>query len=363
MPSSPIALTFLQQGVPGQAALVANLLTEFIRGARQSLHLAVYDFRLRDPALAGPVVAALRERAAAGVDVRIAYDKGKPLEAPADFAARTGTDPAPIGTAEFVSAIGGGVQSRAIKAAPQLMHNKYVLRDGHTPNAAVWTGSANFTDDSWTLQESNILRIASPALAALYETDFSELWANSSLFISGINDAGTVTLPGGARVEVAFSPEDGKAINQHIARLIGGARSRVWVGSMILSSGASLGALVDVLDRGQVEFGGITDATQMEGVLDQWRQLGGMAGKIALFEHLKPALAGKRSTPYAPATPHDFMHNKIVVVDDAVVTGSYNFSNNATRNAENCLTIYDAEVADQYVAYLAALARRYGTAA
>src|SRR5262245_60338804 len=103
-----IDVTFLEQG--GQApGRVAELLADFLAGARTSLHLAVYDFRLGD-ALAAPVVRALRERSAAGVDVRIAYDAGKPH---ADFPA-AGTDPAPPGTADFVGRLGDGVRSKPI---------------------------------------------------------------------------------------------------------------------------------------------------------------------------------------------------------------------------------------------------------
>src|SRR4051794_3448415 len=139
----PIDVTFLEQG--GQPPeQVAALLADFLAAARTSLHVAVYDFRL-GPALAAQVVAALRGRAAAGVDVRIAYDAGKPGGA----ATVPGADPAPPGTADFVLALGGGVQSRAITGGdprqPRLMHHKYVVRDGGTPAGAVWTGSANWT--------------------------------------------------------------------------------------------------------------------------------------------------------------------------------------------------------------------------
>ena len=73
---------------------VAALLGDFLLAARSSLHLAIYDFRLGET-LAKPVVEALRQRAAAGVDVRIAYDAGKPAFAFQQASA----DPAPPGTA------------------------------------------------------------------------------------------------------------------------------------------------------------------------------------------------------------------------------------------------------------------------
>src|SRR5579864_9202944 len=88
-PSPGIAVTFLEQDrqKPEQ---IAALLAEFLSAARTSLHIAIYDLRLSD-ALGAPVVEALRQRAAAGVEVRIAYDAGKPQ---CDFCA-AGIDPAP----------------------------------------------------------------------------------------------------------------------------------------------------------------------------------------------------------------------------------------------------------------------------
>src|SRR5439155_6524647 len=96
--------TFLEQNKQPPAA-VAQLLAEFIAAARTSLHLAIYDFRLSD-ALAAPVVQALSDRAAAGVEVRIVYDAGKPN---ATFP-RAGADPAPPGTAAFLKRLPAAIQ-------------------------------------------------------------------------------------------------------------------------------------------------------------------------------------------------------------------------------------------------------------
>src|SRR5260370_23724327 len=354
-----IAATFLEQG--GQPPSdSAALLAAFFRAAQSTLHLAIYDFRLSE-SLATPLIEALRERVSAGVEVRIAFDAGKPyvpfLQASAD--------PAPPGTARFVSRLGNGILTKAITGGdphlPKLMHHKYVIRDGKGPHGALWTGSTNFTDDSWTFQENNIVQVESTDLCAYFETDFEELWLRGDIATTGAHDTGTVAVDG-KTVAVAFAPGEGRSIDHEIAHTIATARRRIKICSMLITSGAILGALGDALDAGRMrEFGGIHDATQMESVFDQWQ--GTTAEwKIKAFEHIAHGLAGKRSTPYTPDSRHDFMHNKFVIVDDTVITGSYNLSHSATANAENVLFLHDAGLADQYNAYLDRLGKRYYSA-
>ncbi len=352
----PINVTFLEQDKQTPADIAAQL-ADFVGAAKTSLHVAIYDFRLSD-ATAGPVIQALQGRAAAGVDVRIAYDAGKPH---ADIPG-SGADPAAPGTADFVRRLGPRVQSKPITGGdpqmPKLMHQKYVVRDGGAPAGAVWTGSTNFTDDSWGLQENNIIRLDSPELCAFYETDFRELWERGDIATTGAHDVGTASV-GGVQVQVAFSPGEGRTIDQDVSRLIRGARRRLRVCSMLLTSGGILGALREVLERGGLDFGGIHDATQMASVLDQWRD-GPSAWKVPVFQAVAARLAGKRSQPYSPTSKHDFMHNKVVVTDDTVLTGSYNLSHSAEQNAENILIIKDLGLADRYCEYIDGLARRYG---
>jgi len=55
------------------------------------------------------------------------------------------------------------------------------------------------------------------------------------------------------------------------------------------------------------------------------------------------------------------MHNKILIIDNkTVVTGSYNFSENAEANDENMLVIESPQVATAYTNYFDALFRRRG---
>lgn len=354
-----IGVTFLEEG--GQpAARVAERLANFLAQARHSLHLAIYDFRLA-PDTAAPLTRVLQERAAAGVDIRIAYDAGKrsvPFQ-------RASADPAPPGTADFVRSLGPAVASRPITGGdptmPRLMHHKYIIRDGQSPAGTIWTGSTNFTDDSWTLQENNIVEIECSALCTYFETDFAELWSRGDIATTGTNDTGQVQ-DGPVSIHVSFAPGEGRAIDHEIAHRIATARRRIKVASMLLTSGAILGALGDALHHGRVqEFNGVYDRTQMESVFHQWRGTPA-EWKISAFQQIAQQFSGKPSTPYTPQSRHDFMHNKILVADDVVVTGSYNFSHSATENAENVVMIHDAALAEQYAAYIDRLRNRYGAA-
>src|SRR5215211_4750115 len=146
----------------GQTPLdVAREVAAFLAGARRSLELALYDVRLPDPA--GAVVAgALREAAARGVSVRIAYneDHGKDLPVP----------PPPRTRPDILAEL--PCELAAIPGTPDLMHHKYAVRDGE----AVLTGSTNWTEDSWSLQENVMLTVDSSPLAASFGANFEELW-------------------------------------------------------------------------------------------------------------------------------------------------------------------------------------------
>src|SRR5260370_29925141 len=76
-------------------------LTAFIRAAKQTLDFAVYDMRFSDP-LKAALSSALRERAAAGVQIRFCYDADKPVQP--NMAA--GQDPATARTSAFVESLG-----------------------------------------------------------------------------------------------------------------------------------------------------------------------------------------------------------------------------------------------------------------
>ncbi len=53
------------------------------------------------------------------------------------------------------------------------------------------------------------------------------------------------------------------------------------------------------------------------------------------------------------------MHNKVLVIDNTVITGSFNFSRSAQFNAENILFLESAPLADVYSAYIDHLKSKY----
>jgi len=360
---SAIGTRFLRDvdhgGRHGQPAVVAAALGEFVDRATASVHMAIYDFRL-GPALAEPVVTALVAAAARGVDVRIAFDRGKPVAQTTLAFAGVGGDPAPQGTGDWLHEHFDGtpVALGPVDPGGQIMHHKYVIRDGARSTASVWTGSANFTDDAWTHQENNIITIAAPTVAAGFERDFDQLWTTRVLPGTGLGDSGQAAVGHGS-VGWMFAPGEGQAIDQHLAALVTGARSRVRVASMVLTSHAILRALADAVGRG-VAVSGVYDAGQMDPIVAQWRASAHGGATADLFETVAAHLSRKHSAPYTPTSLHNFLHDKVLVLDDTTVaTGSFNLSANATRNAENSLVITDHAVAHHYATAIDTLTTTY----
>jgi len=164
-----------------------------------------------------------------------------------------------------------------------------------------------------------------------------------------------------ARVQLLFSPGRGSTIDHVVAERVAQAQRRVRICSMLLNSGALINALTDVLGSGRLDVRGIYDRTQMLGVWQQWQDVPSNHWKIPAVQAIiqTAQLVGKNSTPYSPSGVHDFMHNKVLVIDDTVITGSYNFSRSAELNAENILLIDSPALAAQYVQYIDHLMQKY----
>jgi phosphatidylserine/phosphatidylglycerophosphate/cardiolipin synthase-like enzyme len=318
-------------------AEVAGWIAEFIGEAKRSLDLAHYDFNLRDDT-AVVVGDAIREAAARGVAVRFVYnvDHRNPIPVP----------PPPEPDGKLIASL--GVPARPIAGVPDLMHHKYVVRD----DDAVWTGSMNWTDDSFSLQENVLATIRSAELARRYRADFDQLWTKRAVEESGFVKPAPFSV-NGTTVRAWFTPGNGEALSVRIAKHIACARRRVRVCSPVITAAPVLAELAQRVSEGDIDIAGCVDATQVRGVIYQWTENGNAAWKLPLLERvLEAPFSGKPSTPWEPeGTPHDFMHAKVTVADDVVFTGSFNLSRSGERNAEDVLEIHDAALAERLAAY------------
>lgn len=381
--SQTTAATVAEPAAKAQSVKVAQVVADFIDAAQHSIHIAIYDFRLSGTS-ENLVVNALDKQATARRKVQIAYDHSKSGKT-GEYFAGLGSDPAPTGTHVKMTALHqknskievkpivgpklvAQVALEPIETGGQLMHSKYILRDAGTPHAALLMGSANFTDDAWALQENNILTYTgASALVKFYEADFEELWKSEKIAGTGKKDTGDATID--MPIHVTFSPGNGAAIEQEIGKRIATAKHRLAIASMVISSEHILSAL-DAKIATVPAFKGIYDSGEMSNVLGLWKSHGSTksakstmtsSDKTALFEKIAKHLHAKKSTKYTDTGPHNFMHNKLVVIDDQVITGSFNFSTSATHNAENVVFIEGKEIADQYEKYVDDLLKQYKT--
>jgi phosphatidylserine/phosphatidylglycerophosphate/cardiolipin synthase-like enzyme len=347
----------------GQIREVASRIARFISEARSTLDIAIYDFRLRDEA-AAIISDSLRERAKNKVVIRIIYDATTEPDGdivPATSSEHLEADKKAPGTETFVRSFADIAQIKGVTGYRVLMHSKYLIRDGNADEAAVFLGSANYTNDSWGLQENNLLQLRSRPLASYFAKNFTNLFTVGRIAERpAVRDVDVVRVAD-VPVTVAFAPEQSPAIIKDIVGAITAARQRLLVASVVLSSGPILAALSEALDRG-TSCAGIYDGPQMDQVRRQWQAASVGADKINTWDKVAGHLVRKNSLPYdrnKPHQPHNFMHNKLVIADDVVVTGSFNLSNHAMGNAENVLLIHDADIASKYEAYVRQLMAKY----
>ena len=316
----------------------------------KSLDIALYDLRLE----AGPgdaLFAAFEAAQKRGVAVRLMFNEDHAITVP--------DPPPPEIDWAFIDRLKSiGIQARPIPGIPDLMHHKYVVRDGTT----VLSGSTNWTNDSWSREENVILTVASGDIAADYASNFEDLWQRPVVATSGRISSPWTSLADGTRVRPYFCPGRAMKLVHAMARSISSAQKRIRICSPVITSGPILGTLAEVVEHPGIDIAGVYDATQMDEVQRQWGTQATVSWKIAAFHTITTAIrfGAKRSVPYSKGSVHDFMHAKILVTDDYVYTGSFNLSHSGEMNAENVIQIESAAVADACAAYIDRVAARYG---
>jgi phosphatidylserine/phosphatidylglycerophosphate/cardiolipin synthase-like enzyme len=409
-----------------QVNLEDRLLTR-INGATRSIDLAVYELNLPR------VVDALINRAAAGVPVRVIVDAKDPSDAesteryqlmrvyleklirgkdgrvktaddvhvygdsavfavedsayrsqyglPAngytDFPQKTVT----VGSSPktgYLMAEGEQKVAGSYYAPDNQMHNKFAVID----DTWVWTGSWNLTTTglygSDANREAGILdgntnnsiELNSGELAAIYETEFNEMWGsnttapnpdNSNFGSRKLDNTSHVVQVGGKTVEVYFSGGDnalGK-VNQY---LTSSANINTYFNIFSWSDQTLLDTLKVKWEGSASDMQGSLTGFDIKGVFDSaywnqwWSASIDMTGRTASqTSQDNPNTRWKNPAPVYPDQESRKLHHKYMIVDadtssdPTVITGSTNWSANGNdTNDENLLFIHDAAVANQY---------------
>ena len=322
------------------AADVAAELSAFIGEATRSLDVAIYDFQASHGASA-TVAAALEAAARRGVAVRVAFNVERP---------RHSHPPPPKSSPEEIDGL--AVPTRGVHSEGGLMHHKFVVRD----RSSVWTGSLNWTDDAFSLEENVVIRLESEPIAAAFLDDFEQLWSGHAL--EGSGGTGPQVRVDGVLVQPFFGPH-GPSLAHLAAWRLGRAKRRIRLLSPVVTAGAILGTLAEFAGRQSFDLAGAYDRTQMQEVQAQWAAVPINQWKVEAWRVIASRLSGKPSTPYQEGSVHDYMHAKAIVVDGEVLAGSYNFSRGGEENAENMLHITDQGQAEAFATFADQIAQRY----
>ena len=212
---------------------------------------------------------------------------------------------------------------------PGLMHDKFMVID----HSEVWTGSMNFTFSGTYQDNNNLIRIRSGKVAADYTTEFEEMFVDKFFGPDAIaNTPYPQVTVDGTSLEVYFSPDDHVA--KRIAALLRGANASIYFLAYSFTAN----------DFGDIIRQKAQDGVMVAGVMD--------ASQIKLDAGTEYDAFVKAGLPVYPDGNAGLMHHKVIIIDNQIViTGSYNFTASAERtNDENVMIIYNKQLAADYMA-------------
>jgi phosphatidylserine/phosphatidylglycerophosphate/cardiolipin synthase-like enzyme len=287
---------------------VEGRLIEKINAAQGSIHIAAFEFGLT------PVAEALIAAKQRGLDVRWVTDDENGIEADGE-----------PDRGQFEMLQDAGIEVIADNRSA-LMHNKFIVFDYQT----VWTGSTNLTDSSIFQQNNNVIVVHSPDIAAIYEREFDEMWNGEFGPKSTSTADQQAALVNGTAIQVYFSPEDD--VLNRIIPIVANAQSSIRFLAFSFTDYPLAKAMIDRHAAG-VDVAGVYEKTGSETEGAELRTF--FCAGVPVRQDGNPR----------------FLHHKLIVVDNRIViTGSFNFSNNATdNNDENVIIIDNPEIASLYI--------------
>ncbi len=277
--------------------------------ALSSVDVAAYDFDLQS------VADALLEAHWNGVLVRLVTDSDN-VEEPVVRQLRS----AGIGVVE--------------DGRDAIMHDKFVVID----KRVVWTGSWNLTEGGTYRNSNNAVRIDSDLLAENYTAEFDEMFEEREFGPGSTADTPhqQVLLSDedggeGVWIESYFAPED--QVGEKLLALVEGAQKSIRFMAFSFTDDSLGEAMVSQYEAG-LTVQGVFEGRGADPVYSEFGRM------HAVEPRMDVRLDGNAY----------MMHHKVIIVDDeTVVLGSFNFSESAdTMNDENVLVIHDRGVASLF---------------
>lgn len=347
---------------------------ELIYGAERSIDVAMYSYS--DPG----IQAALADATARGVKVRFLFD--------------TASNDRKLTGAQLQSSRSGRLESIGVDVrwVNKIMHHKFMIVDGPRDSldaaktAHVVSGSGNWSNGAATKYDENTLFLsAMPEVALRMQREFDTLWEGSRDLVANpelvfeassidISDADIPVSPGFDALFTSanftasgdtFSLTGADTVADGLVAAIDAAEERILVASGHLRSRPVSEALmrkraedpeleIRVYLDGQEYISAATHAKQQTDLstclsvatteakkrscLDRGFLFGFAVGEAGIDVRYK-YYAYRWDVSYAAQ-----MHNKFLIVDDALYTGSYNLSDNAEHNTfENMLVFRGPE--------------------
>lgn len=300
---------------------IDEVIVEAINNTQRTLDIAAFEWS--NACITRAVVAA-HER---GVQVRMVVDD--------EHTVRDNEDRDLIGdVAPFQWIIDAGIPYRD-DARSGLMHNKFMIMDGQQ----VFMGSMNYTPRDTYTNNNNILRLRAQRAVQAYQQKFDNMFNNGGFGPRGSVAKDVQFTQDGVPVRILFSPGD--AVADVVVEEINNAQSEIRFMAFSFT--------LDMIGGAMIERA--ADGVDVSGVFET-------RASLTQYSQLPPMFCAGLNVYQSGNTRRTFHHKVIVIDRTTVLTGSFNFSQNAIRsNDENMVIIRDPALAQQYLAEFARVQR------
>ena len=208
-----------------------------------------------------------------------------------------------------------------------LMHNKFIIVD----ERAVWTGSWNYTLNGTYRNNNNVLVLESAPVVDAYQAEFEEMFERKEFGTRSTDDGVSTVHEGPGEISIIFASEA-----DELAALIAeiqAAQSSIHFMSFVFSLDELSFAMIEKMENPNFVLRGVFEERNSTA---SWSQLPTL--------HCAGAQVRQDGNRY-------ILHHKVIIIDDdTVITGSFNFSNSAAKdNDENIVIIRDGVIAGLYL--------------